>query len=82
MSTATAEPELGELEQAWVDDEFAAIIAASFRGEYVSPPVPPTDKGSAWNPRGRHRSHDGPCLLAIRRVHPAVAGYQRSPPRA
>jgi hypothetical protein len=71
---------LDQLEQGWVDDEFAAIIAAEFGADPTTPPEPPTSNGSPWErsalPRRRSPGHAHPQD----RLNTPVWGKQRSPP--
>lgn len=71
---------LDELEQGWVDDEFAAIIAAEFGAERTTPPEPPTNNGSPWSGWALRRRRLPQHARLRDRVNAPVWGRQRSPP--
>jgi hypothetical protein len=71
--------ELGALEQQWVENEFAAIIAASYAGDPVSPDPP----GRVPGPWHGKPSTDPPAAhrwSSPRRWAAECRGRQRSPP--
>jgi hypothetical protein len=71
---------LRQIDTAWVDDEFSAIIAASWPTE---PPEPPPAAGPANAEPRLPRSSVAlgpPGRLSNTKISPSVAWRQRSPP--
>lgn len=74
------EADLDELEAAWIDEEFAAIIALNWAGEPPSPTLPGR-LPARWPGRG---PADPPAQQGCggpRRLAAARPSRQRSPPR-
>jgi len=72
---------LDELEQAWVDEEFGAIIAANFDDEYAGPPERPTSNGGRWSSPTQELWTSTGSPRGQDRLRTPLRGQQRSPPR-
>lgn len=79
LESERLDTDVHDWEQAWVDDEFAAIVAANWQGE---PPTPtfPGNLPPRWNRPEPWRRPEPRRWPAARRLAPASRGRQRSPP--